>query len=88
MPVVLPAVPRPAEAGWDAEDGLAILVLLTLARGVVAHDASVDPGIEQLSLQILVILFTKMISSKEQSKKTDEVIVILIYPKNTAQYKL
>ena len=37
-------VSRLAEAGGDAEARLAHLVLLLLARRVLAHDASVDPG--------------------------------------------
>ena len=50
MPVVLPPVPRPAEARRDPQDRLADLVLLALAGGVVADDAGVDPGGEGESL--------------------------------------
>ena len=42
--VVPPTVARPAETRGDSQNRLANFVLLKLARGVVAHDARVDPA--------------------------------------------
>ena len=39
-----PPVSRLAEAGGDAEEGLADLVLLQVAGGVLADDARIDPA--------------------------------------------
>ena len=44
LPVLPPAVARLAEAGGHAQLRLAHLVLLPLARRVLAHDARVDPA--------------------------------------------